>query len=110
MNCPACDQHEHVEVDTHADGFASNIQECGDCGTLWTNRGDEILILHGATRSTTPGHLVAECPICHETNSVEVDIHADGFASNLEECSVCGAVWSFDQTRIRILHGATWAR
>ena len=36
-------------------------------------------------------------------------IHADGFAEGLEECGICGALWSQGKGEIRLLHGATWA-
>lgn len=34
-----------------------------------------------------------ECPVCHHSDHVEIDIHADGFSENLQECGDCGAVW-----------------
>jgi uncharacterized Zn finger protein len=109
LNCPNCSQIDHVEVDTHADGFASNLQECGHCGLLWTNRGDKVVILHEATRTPQSNHSQTECPICHSANRVEIDIHADGFAKNLEECGICGAVWTQERDKFRMVHGATWA-
>lgn len=47
MKCPSCNNQHHVEVDTHADGFAENLQECGNCGALWIDRGHSIVLLHG---------------------------------------------------------------
>lgn len=108
MHCPTCNDHDHIEIDTHADGFADNLQECGLCGTLWTTRGNETLVLHGATRQH--GAMTNECPICHSIDRVEVDMHADGFARNLEECGICGALWSQGRSKARLVHGATWAR
>lgn len=107
MNCPSCNDANHIEIDTHADGFANNIQECGICGTLWTTRGEEIQVLHGATRRH--GSKTNECPICHSIDRVEIDIHADGFAGSLEECGVCGALWTQEKNAVRLVHGATWA-
>lgn len=107
MTCPNCQETDRIEVDTHADGFASNLQECGTCGTLWTDRGGESLVLHGATRRH--GARTNECPICHSIDRVEIDIHADGFAEGLEECGVCGALWSQGKAGARLVHGATWA-
>ena len=107
MTCPSCNTTDHIEIDTHADGFAHNLQECGLCGTLWTTRGDENVVLHGATRRH--GEKTNECPICHSIDRVEVDIHADGFAAGLEECGVCGALWTQGRTKARLVHGATWA-
>jgi len=49
MECPVCRNKAHVELDTHSDGFAENLQECGDCGALWTSKGDESILIHGAT-------------------------------------------------------------
>jgi len=53
MKCPVCQNSTHIAVDTHADGFASNLAECGDCGALWTNRRDNqsVLILGAARRA-----------------------------------------------------------
>ena len=107
MICPSCKDTNHIEIDTHADGFAANIQECGICGTLWTTHEGETVLIHGATRQH--GSKTNECPICHSIDRVEIDIHADGFAKNLEECGVCGALWSQGKDKIRLVHGATWA-
>ncbi len=107
MTCPNCNNTDHIEIDTHADGFADNVQECGICGTLWTNRGKDTLVLRGVTHQH--GLDTNECPICHSIDHVEIDMHADGFARNLEECGVCGALWSLDGRKTRLVHGATWA-
>jgi len=107
MTCPNCHDGDHIEIDTHADGFAANIQECGSCGTVWTMRGNTSEVIRTAVRRH--GLDTNECPICHCTDHVEVDIHADGFASNLEECGVCGALWSQEGRQARLVHGATWA-
>ena len=109
MDCPVCHQVDLVEIDTHADGFATNLKECGHCGAMWTNTNDRVVMIHGATQNLPAGHVATECPICHSGNHVEVDIHADGFAQNLEECGVCGALWSMDNGLPHLVHGATWA-
>jgi len=46
MICPICQGKAHVEIDTHSDGFAENLQECGDCGALWTRKGEEQIVIH----------------------------------------------------------------
>lgn len=46
MICPVCQKKAHVEIDTHSDGFAENLQECGDCGALWTSKGEENILIH----------------------------------------------------------------
>ena len=34
MNCPYCNQKNHIEIDMHADGYSDNLFECCDCGAL----------------------------------------------------------------------------
>jgi DNA polymerase III alpha subunit (gram-positive type) len=50
MECPICKKSKHIEIDTHSDGFAQNLQECGDCGALWTRKAGNTIIIHGATK------------------------------------------------------------
>lgn len=107
MTCPSCNDTDHIEIDTHAAGFADSLHECGLCGTTWTTRDGETVVLCGVTHQH--GLSTNECPICHSIDRVEVDMHADGFARNLEECGVCGALWSQGKTRAKLVHGATWA-
>jgi Zn ribbon nucleic-acid-binding protein len=107
MTCPNCHDSDHIELDTHAEGFAANIQECGACGTVWSMRDNTSEVIRTATHRH--GLDTNECPICHSIDHVEIDIHADGFARNLEECGVCGALWSQDGRQTRLVHGATWA-
>jgi transcription elongation factor Elf1 len=107
VTCPTCQDTDHIEIDTHADGYAANLQECGICGTLWTVRGDTTQVIR--TASHQHGLDTNECPICHSIDQVQIDMHADGFARNLEECGVCGALWSQDGRKTRLVHGATWA-
>jgi uncharacterized Zn finger protein len=55
MECPVCHNKKHLEIDTHADGFASYLTECGDCGALWTVKEVKVLktvLVHGATSTT----------------------------------------------------------
>ncbi|PLX71900.1 MAG: hypothetical protein C0614_14225 [Desulfuromonas sp.] len=66
-------------------------------------------MVHGATRELEGLHAPKECPICHSTNQVEIDIHADGYANNLGECGACGALWCMEKDSARLIHGATWA-
>lgn len=56
MECPVCHHKKHVEIDTHADGFASNLNECGDCEAVWTVREVKVIeniLIHGATSPVT---------------------------------------------------------
>ncbi|MFO7983757.1 MAG: hypothetical protein R6V08_09920 [Desulfuromonadales bacterium] len=49
MDCPVCHGKTHIEIDTHAEGFAENLLECGDCGALWTRKAGQSILVHGAT-------------------------------------------------------------
>lgn len=49
LECPVCKGTSHVEIDTHSDGYAENLQECGDCGAMWIARGTRTIMVHGAT-------------------------------------------------------------
>jgi len=49
MKCPVCNDDHHVEIDTHPDGFAENLEECGTCGSMWTLKGEQEIMIHGPT-------------------------------------------------------------
>lgn len=34
-----------------------------------------------------------KCPICSDRSGIEIDMHADGYAKHVFECSRCGALW-----------------
>ncbi|SNB44697.1 hypothetical protein [Geobacter sp. DSM 9736] len=34
-----------------------------------------------------------KCPVCCSTTGIGIDMHSDGYADNLLECSDCEAVW-----------------
>lgn len=40
------------------------------------------------------------CPVCNNREHVDIDLHSEGFAEDIIECGVCGAVWSVN-------HGVT---
>ncbi|MBW6512861.1 MAG: hypothetical protein K0A93_12250 [Desulfuromonadaceae bacterium] len=105
MECPICCNGDHVEVDTHADGFAGNLFECGSCETVWTLVSRQIKVLHIDAKKKVVGQRPGVCPFCHEANHVELDMHSDGFAGDLLECGDCGAVWSGMAADITVLHG-----
>lgn len=56
MKCPVCNAGTHIDIDTHADGFAANLLECGDCGALWTNKANQAVLIHGATQKAACKH------------------------------------------------------
>lgn len=54
MECPVCLHKEKVEIDTHSDGFAHDLIECGHCGALWTCKEVKTIetkLIHGATKA-----------------------------------------------------------
>lgn len=34
-----------------------------------------------------------KCPHCNSKKGIEIDIHSDGYAKDLFECTTCGTVW-----------------
>ena len=49
MNCPVCREKKRVKIDMHCDGFAEALEECGQCGSVWTMHGTKKSVLHGPT-------------------------------------------------------------
>jgi len=45
-----------------------------------------------------------KCPICNCTNSIEIDMHSDGYAKDLIECANCGALWLSQGEEIVLLN------
>ncbi|GFO56357.1 hypothetical protein GMSM_33640 [Geomonas sp. Red276] len=33
------------------------------------------------------------CPNCNSHKNIEIDIHSDGYAKDLFECTSCGVIW-----------------
>lgn len=33
------------------------------------------------------------CPNCNTNKGIEIDIHSDGYAKGLFECTSCGTLW-----------------
>lgn len=33
------------------------------------------------------------CPNCNNTKGIEIDMHSDGYAKDVLECTSCGALW-----------------
>ncbi len=46
MNCPYCNQKDHLEIDMHADGFSGNLVECSDCGSLLHLNNEVLETIH----------------------------------------------------------------
>ena len=45
------------------------------------------------------------CPYCNHQNHLEIDLHADGFSSNLLECTECGAMLIDAAGKLETVHG-----
>ncbi|PLX81208.1 MAG: hypothetical protein C0616_05390 [Desulfuromonas sp.] len=46
MECPVCHKKAHIGIDLHADGYAENLQECGDCGAIWMSREEKQILIY----------------------------------------------------------------
>lgn len=46
MTCPLCNTATGVEFDMHSDGYAKNLFECTDCGTIWVLEGERVVLLN----------------------------------------------------------------
>ncbi len=44
------------------------------------------------------------CPICNSTTAIEIDIHSDGYAKDLFECTNCDALWLSDMAGIELIN------
>ena len=40
------------------------------------------------------------CPHCNGKKGVEIDMHSDGYAQDLLECTSCGTVWLAQKNEI----------
>lgn len=34
-----------------------------------------------------------QCPQCQSTKGIEIDMHSDGYAKDVLECTTCGTIW-----------------
>jgi transcription elongation factor Elf1 len=44
------------------------------------------------------------CPICNSSTGIEIDIHSDGYAKDIVECTNCEALWLSDISGIVLLN------
>lgn len=44
-----------------------------------------------------------KCPVCNDSTRIEIDMHSDGYADNLFECTSCGAMWIASMEGILLL-------
>ena len=41
-----------------------------------------------------------KCPVCKNTQYIEIDLHSEQFSEDIVECKICGSMWSVN-------HGAS---
>ena len=44
------------------------------------------------------------CPNCKQQGHLEIDLHADGFSSDLLECVDCGALLTTNKQKLETIH------
>jgi len=103
MNCPRCKSKKHVEIDLHAEGFCSDICECGVCGCVWTYSGNDLKIIKD--NDTLKGKAYSDfiCPTCKSILCIETDLDAFQFHEELQECANCGTVCSSAHNHVEVI-------
>ena len=46
MKCPVCNNENRIEIHMHTEGYSDTLLECFECGALWLNEFDEIVLLN----------------------------------------------------------------
>ena len=103
MNCPICNNSEHVEVDLHADGFSQDAFECGDCGGLWTYSGTDLKIIKDREEKKVVAYADFICPTCKSVLCIETDLDIQQFHEELYECMNCGTVCSSAHNQVEVV-------
>ncbi len=44
-----------------------------------------------------------KCPTCGKTSGIEIDMHSDGYVSDLMECSNCETLWTVGLEGVALL-------
>ena len=47
-----------------------------------------------------------KCPVCHNSEHVDLNLHAEGFNEGIIECRVCGSAWSVNHGITEIVRDA----
>lgn len=48
-----------------------------------------------------------KCPSCFSRQHVEISLHADGFSQDIRECGVCGAMWTYSGSALKMIKTPT---
>lgn len=103
MNCPSCQAKGHIEIDLHADGFAQDVCECGDCGAVWTMSGKSQIIIKQKSSKRVPAYSDFICPTCKAVLCIETDLDAFQFHEEIQECVNCGTVCSLSHDQAKVI-------
>lgn len=103
MKCPICNSIQHIEIDLHADGFAQNTCECGDCGGIWTYVKDNLKIIKGRETQRVKAYSDFICPTCKAVLCMETDLDAFQFHEEIQECANCGTVCSSAHDQVEVV-------
>jgi len=103
MNCPSCQGKGHIEIDLHADGFAQDVCECGDCGVIWTLSGDDLKIIKPKSRKRVQAYSDFICPTCKAVLCIETDLDAFQFHEEIQECDNCGTICSSAHDQVEVV-------
>jgi len=103
MKCPRCKNREHIEIDLHADGFAQDARECGDCGCIWTFSSGELKIIKERSNKKVPAYSDFICPTCKSILCIETDLDAFQFHEEMQECANCGTICSSAHGQVEVV-------
>lgn len=103
MKCPFCQSREHISLDLHADGFAQDARECGDCGGIWTFSGKDLKTIKGRNDKKVMAYSDFICPTCKSVLCIETDLDAFQFHEELQECANCGTVCSSTHNHVEVV-------
>ena len=103
MNCPSCNSTGHIEIDLHADGFARDVCECGDCGAIWTTSGDGQKIIKPKNSRRVQAYSDFICPTCKAVLCIETDLDAFQFHEEIQECANCGTICSSAHDQVEVI-------
>ena len=103
MNCPSCSNKGHIEIDLHADGYAQDVCECGDCGTLWALSGSGPKIIKQKLNKRVQVYADFNCPTCKSLLCIETDLDAFQFHEEILECVNCGTICSSAHDQIEVV-------
>lgn len=103
MKCPLCKSRNSVSLDLHADGFAQDARECGECGGVWTFSGGKLKIIKGRVQKRQRVCTNFVCPTCKCVVSYETELNAFQFHEEQYECTNCGTICSISHDRVEVI-------